>query len=157
MAHNISFDLDVFDIALKDLALGSPLCVDPNISLKEAANLMQDKHIGSLLVVEDEKLVGILTERDFLMKVTAIVEDLENTVVEQVMTYHPFTLNGNDGIKLAMLEMNKNQFRHVPVVDENEKPLFVVSIKDLMDFILDKLPKNLEIGEMDDLPDHDDL
>ena len=104
---------------------------------------MRDNHIGSVLVVESEILVGIVTERDILMKVADQVEDSSKVKIQDIMTSEPLSLQSSDMIAYAMNNMHIGGYRHIPIVDENNKPVSIISIKDVMKFILDYFPEQV--------------
>lgn len=154
----VALDLDVFDTALGDLELAAPVCINSESSILEAVKVMQDNSVGSILCLKEGKLDGIVTERDYLMKVLNNIDNLDSNSINSIMTHHPFTLSANQPVRMAMIEMNTNQFRNLPVVDEKGAPLFIVTMKDLVHFILSKLPKDLKNADANfDIPDHDDL
>ncbi len=158
MTQNVSFDLDLLNTPLSELNLPQCISIDMEESIKTAAEILQDKNVGCLLCTRNDQLAGIVTERDFLMKVTINVEDIETTSLSSVMTHHPFTLKSDEPVRVAMLTMNRNNFRHIPIIDDHNRPVAIVSLKDLMDFLLRYLPEDLQISEQAfDVPDHDDL
>lgn len=104
----------------------------------EAVRRMKTAKIGSLAVVDPTgRLVGIVTERDLLTKVLLEPLDLETTPVSSIMTADPETLMPEDGIVYAMNKMHVGGFRHVPIVDADGRPLYVLSIRDVVAYVLD--------------------
>jgi len=108
------------------------LIAAPQTSVGEAAKMMAKKQVGALLVVEDERLVGIFTERDALVRVIAAGLDPHRTLLADVMTPDPKTLAPDKSFGHAMLVMHENGFRHMPVT-ENDKPIGIVSARDALD------------------------
>lgn len=107
-------------------------------SVADAVRRMKAAKIGSLAVVDTSgALVGIVTERDMLMKVLLEPIDLEATTVSDVMTANPESLLATDSMVFAMNKMHIGGFRHVPIVDDDGKPLYVVSIRDVVAYVLD--------------------
>lgn len=108
------------------------LTAPPHTTVLEAATLMAKKHVGAVLVVEDEKLVGIFTERDAVFRVIARKLDPATTPLAGVMTRDPKTISPDKTFGYAMLLMHENHFRHLPVV-ENGKPVGIVSSRNALD------------------------
>jgi signal-transduction protein with cAMP-binding, CBS, and nucleotidyltransferase domain len=155
MKETNSFQLEHFNAPLSTLAQHNPISVSKDSTLKESVHLLQDKNIGSLLVIENKEIIGIVTERDFLMKVTGIHENLDKVFISEVMTHHPTCLKDSDPIKLAMFHMHRNRFRHIPLVHEDGTPFNIISIKDILDYLFQYIPEEfITLEEVDELPDH---
>jgi CBS domain-containing protein len=105
--------------------------VPSKTSVEAAARLMKKKKIGALMVVDDDKLVGIFTERDALFRVLAENRDPRATRVATVMTPDPRSIDPDKPFGSALLMMYEGGFRHVPVV-ENGHPLGMVSARDAL-------------------------
>jgi len=101
-------------------------------SVGEAARLMATKNVGAIMVVENERLVGIFTERDALTRVMAKGRDPKSTMLAEVMTPNPQTVDPNKSFGAALLMMFENGFRHVPVVEEG-KVIGIVSSRNALD------------------------
>ena len=114
-----------------------PITVHKNSSVQEAARLMFNNRIGSVLVVDDEgRLVGIVTERDLVYLVaTGKVDLAKEYPVWQIMTENPITASPEESVLEALVKMSEARIRHLPVVDENGKPLGMVSYRDIMNII----------------------
>ena len=82
-----------------------------------AVDRMNHRHVGSLLVIEDHKLVGILTERDLLVRVLAARLDPASTYVHDVMTREVIVIGPGDSVTAAMEIITRRRCRHLPVVD----------------------------------------
>ena len=100
-----------------------------NTTVAEAARLMNDAHVGAILVLRKEKLVGIFTERDALTRVLAVGLDPLHTKLSQVMTPKPDSIAPDKPFGHALIMMFEHGYRHMPVV-ENGKPVGVVSMRD---------------------------
>lgn len=101
---------------------------EPDVTLEDAARQMASSRVGSLLVFEDGRLVGILTERDILRAVA------EGTLAQRVcegMTPHPETIAPGDTLEHAGVLMLHGGFRHLPVVEAGET-VGILSIRDLV-------------------------
>ena len=108
------------------------LTAPPETTVSSAAKLMASKNVGAVLVVEGERLVGIVSERDVVFRVIAKGLDAKTTLLSEVMTAEPKTLEPGKSYGHALLLMQENGFRHVPVV-ENGKPIGIVSSRNAMD------------------------
>lgn len=94
--------------------------ISSSSSIKDAAKKMNDSDIGSLIVVDGKKLVGILTERDILEKVTALDKTASRVLVSAIMTPKVITTKPDDFIDDAVYLMIKNKIKKLPVVEEGE-------------------------------------
>ena len=112
-------------------------------TVREAANLMAEKHIAAVLVVDGEKLIGIVTERDLTAKVLANAMDPETTEISAVMTPNPDTLDADDSPSSALELMSSRGYRHLPVTDDG-KPIGIVSIRDLYASVQERLEKDVK-------------
>ncbi len=108
------------------------LTAPPHTTVSDAARLMATRNAGAVLVVQDERLVGIFTERDAVFRVIARDLDPAATPLEAVMTPSPRTLEPNRTYGHALLLMQENGFRRVPVVQEG-RLLGIVSSRNAMD------------------------
>ena len=108
------------------------LTAAPETTVSQAARLMAKKNVGAIMVVEDEHLVGIFTERDAVFRVIARGRDTLTTRLADVMTTAPHTVDPDKSFGYALLMMHENGFRHVPVI-ENGKPIGIVSSRHALD------------------------
>lgn len=95
------------------------LSVEPETTVYEALAVMSENNIGALLVMKDEKLVGIFSERDYARKGIIKGRKAKSTPMTEVMTSNVFTVNSTTDILDCMELMSSKKFRHLPVVDEN--------------------------------------
>ena len=101
-----------------------------SMSVGDAARVMKRNRIGAIMVVEDEQLIGIFTERDALFRVLADNRD-QSTPVRDVMTRNPLSISPDKPFAEALQIMHEGRFRHVPVV-ENGRAIGMVSASDAM-------------------------
>jgi len=111
------------------------LTVEPTMALDEAARQMNDRQVGAVLVLTSGRVSGILTERDVLRAVAT--GQVAGTRVAAWMTHDPETIGPDDTTGHAASVMIHGGFRHLPVVDDDARPLGIVSIRDLMRVTLD--------------------
>ena len=102
-----------------------------SMAVRDAARLMKIHNVGAILVVEDDKLVGVFTERDALFRVVAEGRDAATTELGAVMTENPRTVQVDSPFSLALQMMYEGGFRNVPVV-ENGRPVGLVSARDAL-------------------------
>ena len=124
---------------ISELELRVPILVDAEGSVVAAVNAMNEHRTGCVLVEQAGRLAGIFTERDVLTKV--IFRNTSNTMkVEAVMTKNPETLGPDATIAYALNKMSVGGYRHIPVVDRSGKPVGVLSVRDIVDFIVELFP-----------------
>jgi len=109
--------------------------VSPSDSVAHAVSRIKTIGIGQAVVVEDGKLVGILTERDLLNKVAGRELDLKMLPVSDVMTKRPETIGERDPIRVVINKMAVGEYRHVPIVRDGH-PVGIVSAKAVANYIL---------------------
>jgi len=103
--------------------------IGPDQTVFEALRLMADKDVGALVVVQDEKIVGMVSERDYARKVILLGKSSKETLVKEIMSYPVFTVHPDQTIEEAMEMMTQHRIRHLPVV-ENESLIGMISIGD---------------------------
>jgi len=125
--------------------------VYPDTSVTESVRLMNDQNIGALLVMEDDKLAGIFTERDALTKVLVAGIDPINTKVSEVMTKDPFCVDPSTTIEEAMSIVTNRRIRHLPILHNGEL-VGIVSSGDLTHWLVQD--REGEIRELVDVAAH---
>ena len=107
------------------------ISIAPNRPVFDALVIMAEYQIGALVVIENENLVGIFSERDYAREVILKGRSSKNTQVSEVMTSKVLVAQPSDSIEYAMSLMSDKRIRHLPVLDEN-KVIGVLSIGDLV-------------------------
>jgi CBS domain-containing protein len=115
------------------------VCVPESTPIREAIQLMLGRQIGAVLVERDGRAVGIFTERDVLRRVATAKVD-QGRPVSELMTPNPETLGPDDGIAFALNRMILRGYRHIPIVDDAGAPLAVLSLREVVSFIVSLLP-----------------
>jgi CBS domain-containing protein len=130
--------------SLSILAPSDPVCIQAEFPLSAAIELLQKNKIGCVVISNDGgKLQGIFTERDCLLKVMLRIPSLDGVTVGEVMTPDPVTAQMDTTMAFALTLMSSGGFRHLPIVDESHRPIGVVSVKDMVDFIVAKVTEDL--------------
>lgn len=111
--------------------------ISPSASVYDAMKLMADKGIGALLVMEGEKLVGIISERDYARKVILQGRSSRTTSVEKIMTSRVAYAEPGQNIEECMAVMTEKRIRHLPVMEASQVR-GVISIGDLVKSIIDE-------------------
>jgi CBS domain-containing protein len=133
--------------SLRSIVAGRPpVTVSRDATVVDAARQMKQRNVGSVLVLDASRLVGIFTERDALFRVLAADRDPATTTIGDVMTPQPQTMHPDEPFVRALRVMHEGKFRHLPVV-EFGRPLGIVSVRDALDDDLVELRWDLEQRE----------
>ncbi|MEN9846509.1 MAG: putative 2-oxoglutarate:ferredoxin oxidoreductase, beta subunit [Pseudomonadota bacterium] len=131
---------NILSESIGSIGLKDPLTVAPTTTLQDCLHTMQKHRVGSLLVTdENDKLVGIFTERDFLLKVIGKISDLGDRSVGEFMTKDPVRERPDASLAFALSVMSHGGFRHVPIVDQDDVPIGIVSVKDVVDHFVRRM------------------
>ncbi len=137
-------DAHTLSLPISTLNPNQPCSVEVGTSVNEAIRLMQDGRFGCVLVVDaDERLVGIVTERDLMVEIMGTGANPNDIVVDDIMTPDPESLRASDPIAFALNLMHLGHYRHVPLVlsdddsrgDEGGYPIGVISSKDITNHV----------------------
>ena len=109
--------------------------VEPKATIFEALEIMSEKEIGALLVMEDGKLMGIFSERDYARKVILKGKSSKETAVGELMTKKVFYIDSQKTINDCMAMMTAKRIRHVPVIEDNQV-MGIVTIGDVVNQII---------------------
>lgn len=120
--------------------------IAPNETVYEAISKMDKLDIGALIVLEDQQLKGIISERDYRSKVILKGRSSKNTKVHEIMTGNVYCVTQHESVEACMSIMTDKKIRHLPVVDEEDVVKGVVSIGDLVKSIISK--QKFEIKNM---------
>ena len=118
----------------------------PEASVREAAKIMGSSKISAILVLKDDHLIGIVTERDMTAKVLAAGLDPEATQISVIMTPNPDCLSPRDAPNSALEKMSNRGYRHLPVVD-GEDVVGMLSIRDLYAYVKNQLEEDVRQRE----------
>jgi CBS domain-containing protein len=115
---------------VRDLVKGDPVTVEADGTVQDAAKLMADNDIGNVLVVENDEVQGIVTDRDIVVRVLAQGDGADASVREAATTDLD-TIDPDTSIDDAIQKMEQGNVRRLPVVEEDGKPVGVITLGDL--------------------------
>ena len=119
---------------ISDVMTKNPVVAVASDTVDKVAKLMRSQDIGPVPIVQDHnnrKLIGIVTDRDLVVKVMAEGRDAKSTRVEEVMTRNPVSVREGDDLKKALDVMSHHQVRRVPVVDNNDHIVGIIAQADV--------------------------
>ena len=117
---------------VKDCMCNDVCCVKPNTTLNQVAKLMSENHVGCIPVCdENDCICGIVTDRDILLRAVACEKDTKSCLVSDIMTCNVCTCTEDDEMTNAESKMAKYQIRRLPVCDNNNKVVGILTLGDL--------------------------
>ncbi len=125
---------------VNDLAMSDPVCVGPNESIADVVARMQAEQAGCVIIHAGGKPIGLFTERDVLKRVLATGLS-QSAAIESVMTPDPDTLFRTDSVAEVISKMHTGGYRRMPVVDESGGILGVVSVKRVVQYLVEHFPE----------------
>lgn len=134
-------------MAVPSLEKSNVVAVLPDTTVEEVIKMMENQNIGSVVVVENEEPVGIVTDRDLVLKVLKTGKDRLSTVAGEVMTKDPVTLEEGMGFFVALRSMSEHEVRRLPIVDAEGKLVDIVSHDDLIRLLADELDTLADVPE----------
>jgi CBS domain-containing protein len=134
----VDYELNVINDSLGQANPTKPLCVSPDSTVDHVLRLLKKHNSGSVLICQNEVLVGIFTERDAL-RIMADGTDLD-TPIERVMVRDPATLSASDPIGTAIRMMSSGGYRRLPIVDDTGKPVGVVKVSGILHYLVAHFP-----------------
>lgn len=121
------------EIRIRDIMNANPVIINRKASVLDAAKEMKSEKVGSIIVVEDGRPIGVLTESDILRKIVAEKKDASEIAVEKIMSFPPITISPDEKIEEALRLMGKHKIRRLPVV-KGEKLVGMVTERDILLF-----------------------
>lgn len=126
--------------AIKTLRMFEPITVGVDRSVGDAIELMQKHRSGYIIIMDQDQPVGIFTERDILTKVLPESIDLK-TLVSKIMTRSPKTIKEGSSVSDVIHTMYDGGFRHLPVVNNSGKLCGVISVKRIVEYLVEHFPE----------------
>jgi CBS domain-containing protein len=123
---------------VRELMTSNPCSIDADKPVAYAAKMMRDEDVGLAPIVEGQKLIGTLTDRDIAIRVVAEGRDPESTTVREVATKNVVTIDPEQDLDEALRLMAKNQVRRLPVVEEDGRLTGVVAQADIAQHATDQ-------------------
>jgi CBS domain-containing protein len=123
--------------------LTPPVTVQSGTVVSRVVDEIQKKNVGCVLVYEAGRMVGIVTERDMLLKVVARDVDYNTAKIDDFMTRDPVTLSPDDTIGDAAALMDERNFRHIPIIAADGSAIGVASIKDIIALLAESFPEQV--------------
>ena len=120
------------------------ISVSPNTSVYDALVIMGQKNIGALMVMEQDELVGIFSERDYARKVVLVNRTSRETLISEIMTVTVITVSASDTIEHCMELMSGRKIRHLPVEDHG-KVIGIISIGDVVTAIIESQKETISL------------
>jgi CBS domain-containing protein len=124
------------------LRSAAALCLAPEQTVAEAVAIMRQHRTGCVLVCQGGRAEGIFTERDLLRRVLAEGRSL-SVPLSEVMTRHPVTVQAGEPIGLVVGRMQEGGYRHLPVVDCVGRPVGVLSVKRIVQYVVEHFPSTI--------------
>jgi len=131
-------------MSLQEFCQRPVVAISPRSSVADACRQMAQNNIGCMVVQEDGKLTGILTDRDIALKVAGETKDSRETKVGEVMTPNPMCISVDKNLHELTRFMHSNHVRRVPIVDSGNKVLGIVTLDDLVAMLSSEM---FEIGK----------
>jgi CBS domain-containing protein len=117
---------------IENLITRSAATVGQNDTVANAAQIMKDRDVGSVVVVDGRKVVGILTDRDIVLRLGADGHGSLEAPVSSVMTRMPLCLSANVDVEQCLERMETHGVRRIPIVDDEDELIGVVSLDDIL-------------------------
>ena len=117
--------------------------VQSDSTVYEALAMMSEKNVGALLVIDNDNLSGILSERDYARKVVLKDKASKDTLVNEIMSSNVITITKDLTVDYCMQLMSKHKFRHLPVI-EGEKVIGIISIGDIVNNIIKEQQETID-------------
>jgi CBS domain-containing protein len=133
---------EMLETPIAELKRQPVVTVAPTATVARAAELMRKKKVSAVLVKQGARLVGIFTENDLIGRAMA-GKSWTRAPVKKFMTASPQVLSPSDPVAYALNAMSVGRFRHVPLVAKDGKPIGVISVRDIVDFIVELCPEEI--------------
>ena len=124
---------NVKTMTIADVMTKSVISVDASITINEAAKMMEDAKVGAVIVMENNTPIGIVTDRDFAVKVVAHAYQI-TTPVKQIMTSPLFSINSDESVRTAADLMHDRGIRKLPVIND-EKVVGIITATDIVNLL----------------------
>ncbi len=120
---------------LADLHPHLSVCISPEMPVQDVIQTMVSKKIGAVLIIENDKLIGIFSERDIIHRIALQYDEVAKQPIRDFMTPDPVKLSINDSIAFALHHMDVGDYRHIPILDDQDRPTGIVAARDIIRYI----------------------
>jgi CBS domain-containing protein len=117
--------------SVRDVMTSNPRSIEPSTTVTEAARLMKTEDVGSLPIVDGDQLVGVVTDRDIVIRVVAETKDLQSTTVGEIASRDLVTVDPQQDLDEALRLMAQHQVRRLPVAEEDGKLVGILAQADV--------------------------
>ena len=137
-------DRSEFERPINSLNFPKPLMLSDDVTLLDVVDFLQENKIGSCLLHNNDKLSGIITERDFSLRIIGVVEDWKTQPASLFMTKNPTSVNETAQVIDVIELMTREEYRHLPVTNDAGSVVAIVSVKDLLSIMVDIFRDDIE-------------
>ena len=120
----------------------APIVVPPDMPVLNVLRTLVDRRIGCVLIGSGENLVGVFSERDAVLRLSREAADDAHRPISDFMTPNPQSLRSDAKVAFAVRMMDQGGYRHVPLVDENQKATGVISVRDILRYLTQKMTES---------------
>jgi len=142
-----NFDTKLLQEPLTLLPSRPPIALSESATVKDAMQAMKRQHRGCILITKDgtlrSPLIGIFTERDVLLKIIDSGRNPATVPLREVMTFEPESLPIDAKLAWALNMMSVGGFRHLPVTDHRHWPALIISVTDIVEFLVESFPAEI--------------
>jgi CBS domain-containing protein len=125
--------------AVREAMTANPTTVQGSTPVAEVARLMKNEDVGSVPIVEGDRLIGTITDRDITVRVVADAKDPQSTTVEQIASKDLVTIDSDQPLEEAARLMAQHQLRRLPVVEEDGRLVGILAQADIAEYAQDQL------------------
>jgi CBS domain-containing protein len=141
VSNNVDFQLSLESEGVGSAYPDQPLAASADDSVGSVMQLLRAQRTGAVLICEGSKLVGIVSERDALKQMAST--DDYSTPVREIMSSPPATIASSATLGEAIRKMSEGGFRHLPIVDSEQKPTGVLAVNGIMHYLVDHFPETV--------------
>jgi len=146
IGRHVDVGRQFLETKIEELKPHVPINLGEDATVAKAIELMRKKNVGVVMVVSRKKpkrLVGIFSERDLLARALGM-RGFGRMKISKVMTRDPEALRPKDSVAYALNKMSVGRFRHIPLVDKNHVPVGLISVRDIIDFLVELIPEEIQ-------------
>ncbi len=136
-------DSDLFNISISEIHLSEAVSLDQEAPLGEVLEVVQEKRVESVALEKQGRITGILTGRDFLMKVIVRGDDWSKIPASQIMTPSPLTVSLDAKVRDCIKLVSLKEIIHLPVCDSQGKMQYMMNVNDLLRFVTKQFPRDV--------------